>query len=189
MKEGTFLPRDAPLILLAPDSEGSTTFFYFYSEKARLDSNMFFFSYYLLCFVVAWNFFMTSPKRSDASSGGFSFYTFTFSSLPFFPFYLGFCSSLTELSSLLVSTFIDELWLDSSLILELWLELELLTLILEVLLTFDELFWKLSWLDLLLNELLSELFFSFVCVWAFVYMLLFSGFFIKLLSLSVFFAF
>ena len=73
MKEGTFLPRETPRILLAPDYEGSTTFFYFYSEKALFDSNIFFFSYYLLCFVVAWNFFMTSPKRSDASSGGFSF--------------------------------------------------------------------------------------------------------------------
>jgi hypothetical protein len=53
---------------------------------------------------------MTSPNKSEASSGGFYFYTFTFYSFPFLPFSLGFGSSTTEFSSLLVSPFIEELW-------------------------------------------------------------------------------
>lgn len=115
MKEGTALPMEMPLILLAPDSEGSTTFFSFSYENARFAYQIAFFSYSLFFLIAGSNFFITSPSKSLAPSGGFSFYTtgFFFASLPpfFFSSYLG--SSGLGGSSLLLSMLIDELRFES----------------------------------------------------------------------------
>jgi hypothetical protein len=71
MKEPMFAPIEAPLILFDPDSDGSNTFFYFYSENALLDSNNYFFSFYLSTpLITPPNFFITSPNKSVAASGG-----------------------------------------------------------------------------------------------------------------------
>lgn len=67
------LPAEIPLILLAPVYEGSATFIYFYSEKALFESNKLFFSSYLFTLAMPSNFFITSPSRSFAPSGGFYF--------------------------------------------------------------------------------------------------------------------
>ena len=98
-------PADIPLILLAPDSEGSTTFACFSYEKALLASKRFFFSYSLSFFSNAPTFFMTSPKRSLAPSGGFSFSGLA----PFFFFLPSSFISLGLLFSLLELTLADEL--------------------------------------------------------------------------------
>jgi hypothetical protein len=74
------LPAETPLILLAPDSLGSTTFLAFSSEYALFSSNnLFFFSYSALESLVL-NLLISYPIRSVAPSGGFSTYFF------FFPF-------------------------------------------------------------------------------------------------------
>lgn len=73
MREDMPFPAEMPLILFAPDSDGSVTFFSFSSEKARLESKRLFFSSYLLTFDIDSNFFITSPSKSVAPSGGFSF--------------------------------------------------------------------------------------------------------------------
>jgi hypothetical protein len=81
------LGMEAPLILLAPDSAASTTFFSFYSEKARLASNISFFSFSLSAAVLMEpsNFLKTPPSRSVAASGGFYFSSFFFLFLSSFP--------------------------------------------------------------------------------------------------------
>jgi len=65
---------------------------------------MLFFSCYLFTFSRTLNFYMTSPKRSVAPSGGFSF-----SGLAFFLLSLPLFYSFTSLGLLLVSTFEFEL--------------------------------------------------------------------------------
>jgi len=74
IKEGMVFPIEIPLILFAPDSAWSNTFFSFSSEKALFASNNSFFSFYLsLDFMAGSNFFITSPSKSLAPSGGFYF--------------------------------------------------------------------------------------------------------------------
>jgi hypothetical protein len=86
------LPAEIPLILLTPDSDGSATFFAFSYENARLDSKISFFSCYLFTLAIPSNFFITSPSKSVAPSGGFSFSTFFFFSFSFFPYFSPFIS-------------------------------------------------------------------------------------------------
>lgn len=92
------LPREAPLILLAPDSDGSTTFFSFSSEKALLASKIAAFYFYLSAEVLmmAPNLPKTSPIKSAAPSGGFSFSSFFFLFLSSFPPFFAFSSSFTS---------------------------------------------------------------------------------------------
>ncbi len=89
MKPGTVLPIEMPLILFAPDSAWSKTFFYFSYENARLAYQISFF-YCSLSFalIAGSNFFITSPKRSLAPSGGFYLSTTGFLFWPFPPFFL-----------------------------------------------------------------------------------------------------
>lgn len=99
IKEPMFAPIEAPLILLAPDYEGSKTFFSFYSEKALFDSNNCFFSCYLSApFITPPNFFITSPNRSVAAYGGAYFSTFFFSYFPPFFFFSSYFYTLTSLT-------------------------------------------------------------------------------------------